>query len=140
MENKVNFNEFKFRTKYEKYLHENNYYDHDKLYKLVNNSLKSSGMKSEYIYLTESLKRCHNFSGCLLKVNTYVNSLDQISKIKIFNDYICENYFKEMQEVNFAKNVYDFAKKTYPNDYEYFVRLRTGLKDAYSEKSEVEDV
>jgi len=133
MGNEVVFNWFKFRTKYEAYLLDNDYYDYDELYAVVDIGLKCRGMRCKYINLVQSLKQCHGNKGYLVKVNFYTNSLDEISEIEIINDYITENYSKEMKDTNFAQNVYKYIKTTYTKSYEQFLRLRKDLKDAYSE-------
>lgn len=140
MQNSVAFNKEKFWKKFGEYLFDNRYYTYHDLYRIVDNELKRDGMRSLYIHLIEPLKQINKYLYYLFKINFYTNNIDKINEIEVLNDYICENYSKKMKEPGFAKNVYDFTKETYPNDYEHFVRLRKDFKDAYSEKSEVTNV
>ena len=132
MENeKYVFDEEEIRDGFSDYISDNESYDYDTIYDFVNESFKENGLSSRYIYLVEPLNQC-NEKADYLQINAYENEITEFSEIKIFNEFICDNYRLEMKDPEFAKNVYSYTKENYDEyDYNRFVDLRKNYGDAY---------
>ena len=126
------FNEDEFKDGFEDYVADNEYYDYDTIYDFVNESLEKDGMQSRYAYLVEPLKSCDP-NAQFLKINAYLNDIDQVYESDIYDEYISDNYREEMKDPEFAKEVYDFLESELSSwRFKDFVELRKNCKDGYN--------
>ena len=103
------FDADEFKDGFDDYVIENEYYDYDTVYDFVNESLEKDGMQSRYADLVEPLKSC-NPNAEFLRINAYLNDIDQIYERDIYDEYITDNYWEEMKDPEFAKEDYDFLE------------------------------
>lgn len=132
------FDADEFKDGFDDYVIENEYYDYDTIYDFVNESLEQDGMGSRYADLVEPLKSC-NPSAQFLRINAYLNDIDQVYESDIYDEYITDNYRKEMKDPEFAKEVYDFLESELSSwEFKDFIKLRENCNDGYTPTPELE--
>ena len=132
------FDADEFKDGFDDYVLENEYYDYDTIYDFVNESLEKNGMESRYADLVEPLKNC-NPNAEFLRINAYLNDIDQIYESDIYNEYIIDNYRKEIKDPEFAKEVYDFLESELSSwEFKDFIKLRENSNDGYTPTTELE--
>lgn len=126
------FDADEFKDGFDDYVIENEYYDYDTIYDFVNESLEKDGMGSRYADLVEPLKSC-NPSAQFLRINAYLNDIDQVYESDIYDEYITDNYRDEMKDPEFAKEVYDFLESELSSwEFKDFIKLRENSNDGYN--------
>ena len=132
------FDADEFKDGFDDYVIENEYYDYDTVYDFVNESLEKDGMQSRYADLVEPLKSC-NASAEFLRINAYLNDIDQVYESDIYDEYITDNYRNEMKDPEFAKEVYDFLESELSSwEFKDFIKLRENHNDGYTPTTESE--
>ena len=132
------FDADEFKDGFDDYVIENEYYDYDTVYDFVNESLEQNGMGSRYADLVEPLKRC-NPNAEFLRINAYLNDIDQVYESDIYDEYITDNYRDEMKDPEFAKEVYDFLESELSSwEFKDFIKLRENRNDGYTPTTELE--
>lgn len=132
------FDADEFKDGFDDYVIENEYYDYDTVYDFVNESLEKDGMESRYADLVEPLKSC-NPNAEFLRINAYLNDIDQIYESDIYDEYITDNYWEEMKDPEFAKEVYDFLESELSSwEFKDFIKLRENRNDGYPPTPELE--
>lgn len=126
------FDADEFKDGFDDYVIENEYYDYDTVYDFVNESLEKDGMESRYADLVEPLKSC-NPNAEFLRINAYLNDIDQVYESDIYDEYITDNYWDEMKDPEFAKEVYDFLESELSSwEFKDFIKLRENRNDGYN--------
>lgn len=121
-----------FKDGFDDYVIENEYYDYDTVYDFVNESLEKDGIQSRYADLVEPLKSCSP-NAQFLRINAYLNDIEQIYESDIYNEYIIDNYRKEIKDPEFAKEVYDFLESELSSwEFKDFIKLRENSNDGYN--------
>ena len=132
------FNEDEFKDGFDNYVVDNEYYDYDTVYDFVHESLKKDGMESRYAYLVEPLKSC-NPNAEFLRINAYLNDIDQVYQSNIYDEYISDRYWKEIKDSEFAKEVYDFLEGELSSwEFKDLIKLRKNCNDGYTPTTELE--
>lgn len=131
------FNEEEFREGFSDYISDHNYFDPDTVWEMVDEDLKKKGMESRFIYCATPLRNCIRETD-FIKINDALNDASRHSAIEVFDSYIDEEHWLKMKDPEFAKNVYNYAKENYKDDYSDFVYQRRRADDAYVETWEEE--